>query len=323
MYYQKHKKSALIRIILGICLFVGIFWLAKNPNPTINIFRNTRIESGNVLGAFFEQFGESAREQAKRVGERLEKFNVQSSKFKIEEGKMIFQFAVVADSHENETSFPMVLERIKGEAVDFLIHLGDLVNAGEFEKLKQAKSFLDNTGISYYVIPGDHDYNWQPEHSLANFKEVFEAEQIYSSFEYNGVLFVLLDNSDNSDEVDVAQTKWLKEQLSAINNKQLTISNLFVFSHKPFSSLYFPDKVDPNGGTILELLAEYKATQVFSGNVHTFARYSDSQTGVGITTIGAAGTYKNSLPQYVLVSVYEDGSFTVEAKPYKELKLDK
>ncbi len=324
MYHRKHKKSALLRIILGICLFVGIFWLMKSPEMFIKRFESLSTNSGQVLGTFFGQIGEGARQQAKRVGERIGKLKIKNEKLKIgKEGEILFKFAIVADSHEDEVAFPMVLERIKGEGVNFLIHLGDLVNAGELEKLKQAKSFLDNTGISYYVIPGDHDYNWQPEHSLANFKQVFGVEQIYSSFEHGGFFFILFDNSDNTNEVDVTQMKWLKEQLESMTRQpdNQTTSNTFFFSHKPFFNPYFPDKVDTNGGTILDLLAEYKVSQVFSGNVHYFARYSDPQTGIDITTVGAAGTYKNPLPQYALVTVYEDGSFDIEAKPYKELEV--
>ncbi|MBM4402617.1 MAG: metallophosphoesterase, partial [Candidatus Cloacimonetes bacterium] len=255
-------------------------------------------------------------------------FNFQLKR-KEKEQKVSFRFAIVADSHEDEVYFPQILQRIKKENVDFLIHLGDLVNSGDLEKIRQGKDFLDNSGVPYYIIPGDHDYNWQPEHSLANFKEVFGNEQIYppnrrvySSFGHKGFFFILFDNSDNTNEVDVTQLKWLKDELEEhATNYQPSTTNKFVFCHKPLLNPYFPDKVDPNGTAVLELLTDYKVTQVFSGNVHTFARYPDSQTGIGITTIGAAGTYKNPLPQYALVTVFEDGSFNVEAKPYKEIRL--
>lgn len=258
-----------------------------------------------------------------RVGKMLEKLKSESVKMEGEDGnRELFKFGVVADSHEDTIFFPQVLERLKKDKVEFIIHLGDLSNAGDMEVLREAKQILDRSDLTYYVIPGDHDLNWSPNHDKSNFQEIF-GSSTYTSFSFKQVEFLLVDNTDHQEGLGEIQWSWLQAELEklAVERPQL----IFAFTHSPLFSPYFPQKVmgqqneevSKQKEELLVLFEDLKVDQIFSGDVHTFARYPDSKTGLQITTVGAAGKYKNPLPQYVLVTVFEDYGFIIEAKAYR------
>lgn len=256
------------------------------------------------------------------VGERVSRGEVEQAVTENGENKSIsLKFAVISDSHGDTQSFPQVLGRIREDKVDFFIHLGDIANAGEEEMLKQAKKLMNEVGIEYYLIPGDHDYNWQPQHNLANFVLVFGNKGVVCApcgygiraFNRQEASFVLMDNSQNTNDVLLGE---LESILIELDSGQ----PMFIFTSKPLASSYFPDKMDVTGEKVLEVLRKYPVKQIFSGDTHVFARYPDPQYGVEITTVGATGSYKNPLAQYVLVTLYQDNSFKIEAKPYKRIE---
>ena len=88
-----------------------------------------------------------------------------------------------------------------------MIGLGDWTDVGTIRELEAAKKVFDESGLKYYVIPGDHDL-WDGRNqelaesegsevgivALSNFKAVFGEPT--RDFEQNGVRFLLIDNSD-------------------------------------------------------------------------------------------------------------------------------
>ena len=86
----------------------------------------------------------------------------------------IVRFAALSDAHQDDQHFPKIVGEIaERDDLDFVAYLGDLSDAGDKAKLQQGKSVLDTIGPPVYVLPGDHDYNWFPDHDLRNFMQVF------------------------------------------------------------------------------------------------------------------------------------------------------
>ena len=240
-----------------------------------------------------------------------------------------FKFAVVADSSQDTVFFPKILSRIQSLGVDFFLHLGDLTKDGDLAELRESKAIMDKTGLDYYVIPGDHDLNWFPDHSLQNFKAVFKGTT-YSSFIHKNTAFILLDNSDHERGMSRQQMEWLEERFRQIS--ELKLEKIFVFTHIPLYNELFPSKVMGQGRDgegvgaqrdyLLGLFKDFGVDYIFSGDVHHFSQYFEPKTGLKMVTVGAAcgESCKSFLPQYVLVTVYKDGRIDIIPKPYRELE---
>jgi predicted phosphodiesterase len=230
-----------------------------------------------------------------------------------------YKFAIIADSHEDTTYFPQISSKIaKKEDIAFVVHLGDLSNAGDLDKLTEARRVLDQISAPVYILPGDHDLNWVPRHDLQNFRQVFGQKQTYRSFDYEQEHFILIDNSNLNQGIDLDQWQWLESDLQA--NRQ---RNIYVFMSTPISNPYISFKrmgsqnetVANQANKLGRLLADAGVKAIFAGDTHAFSQYNDKQTGLSIVTAGSAGSTKNPLPQHLQVDILADGGYNVSSIP--------
>ncbi len=241
---------------------------------------------------------------------------------------VVAKWAIVSDSHEDDYYFPLILKRIQQLDVDFVVHLGDLTNDGEIKALEQARKYLEQTGRPYFIVPGDHDFNWYPEHSLKNWQRIFSA-QPYHSWQEKGNYFIFLNNADHEKGLGEEQRQWLIQEL--LKSKEKGASRLFVFMHIPLYNEQFPRKimgeqlgrplVQQQRQELLDLFADFGVDYLFFGDLHYFSQYFEPQTKLKMVTVGAAcgQDCKNFLPQFVLVTVYKNGKISIIPKPYREL----
>jgi Icc-related predicted phosphoesterase len=216
--------------------------------------------------------------------------------------RLLFNFAVVADSHINpeqgDNPSPYrtnrlangrnrhVVAMLNDLAPDFAIHLGDFVQPVHTydvhrPAMAQAKQIFASLRCPLYALPGNHDIGdkplaWMPGpkvegRGLATFEEHWGAT--YRSFDVQGVHFVLLNTSvmNSGMELESAQKNWLERDLAANREKRI-----FVFTHYPLY-LFEPDEEEhydnvgePARSWLLGLMREYKAEAVYSGHVHHF-----------------------------------------------------
>lgn len=145
--------------------------------------------------------------------------------------QVLLRVALVTDSENENELLETALSQAKGAGVNFVIGLGDWSSVGTIEELIAAKFVFDESGLVYYVIPGDHDL-WasRNEGNLAttNFRSIFgDPTQAITE---DMIQFVLLDNSDIYAGIKDAEISNFKFLVSNSQNK-LT----FVFAHKtPF-----------------------------------------------------------------------------------------
>jgi predicted phosphodiesterase len=231
-----------------------------------------------------------------------------------------FKFALVTDSHNENDYLKKALDQSKQAGAKLVIGLGDYTEVGTVAELSDAKKEFDATGLRYFLTPGDHDL-WDSRDKghdpKTNFVQVYG--RTYQAFSYGQVRFIILDNSDNYKGVDAAQMDFLKEELSKAKNDS-EIQSILVFLHEP---LYHPSsdrvmgKVSPDlakqSKAIIDMLKVSDVKGVFAGDIHYFTSYTDPENNLAMTTIGAVASQRNAQnPRFGMVSVYDDGSWSVD-----------
>lgn len=321
MYRRKYSRSRHFPILpllmtMGLVLLVvGGLVISKKKNVSLATVQNDLASKfQNKYSFSFPKPEVSLTEYARSLfGAKLEHEDPV-----FQQAEHIGRIAVFSDSHSSIETFASVMEKIETENVELLIHLGDVTSGGEQTDFERIKTIMDQTGIEYYVIPGDHDYNWVPSYDLQNFYSVFGSNGVenFRVLEFRNYSLVLLDNSLSSEE-DVQATSRVEDILQKY---QIKGRQIIFFTSTPFYNPYFSSKSDKNGEEILQLLAKYGVEQVFSGDAHIFSRYVHDDSAVTITTVGATGDYKNLLPQYVVVDLYNNGDIDIKAKPAVEVE---
>lgn len=256
----------------------------------------------------------------------------------------ILKVALVADSHNDNGLLAKALVQAKASGASFVIGLGDWTDVGTVGELESAKKVFDDSGLRYFVIPGDHDLwdgrNQQIERlatesadvgeALDNFREVFGENA--QTFEQKQIQFVLLDNSDIYKGISEEGWKMLEKVTKVSNvskgtNVRIKISETsetskltFVFAHK---TPYHPESAHVMGeetpavalqaNRLIKLIEDRRVDGFFSGDLHFFAKYNSALGSVKMTTIGAVDSDRNFQgPRFGLLTIYKDYSWEVE-----------
>ncbi len=232
----------------------------------------------------------------------------------------VFTFALISDSHNENNYLKQTLVKAKTRNVKFVIGLGDYTEVGTIKELQDAKKEFDETGLRYFVTVGDHDL-WdsrdKQKPSLENFQQVFGPS--FQAFSFEGVKFLILDNSDNYSGLSEDQFKWLNFELDK-TKKDKDLKLILSFLHEP---LFHPSSAHTMGWVssnlkdqakkLTEILKVGGVKEVFSGDIHYFTRYNDPISGLNMTTIGAVASQRNTqMPRFAIVTINDDYSYNVE-----------
>jgi hypothetical protein len=231
---------------------------------------------------------------------------------------LAFKFAVVADSHNDNSNLKKALAQAKAQEAKFVIGLGDYTDVGTLDELKAAKAQFDSAGLPYYLTAGDHDL-WDARNQKLppsqNFIEVFGNP--YQAFGYQNLRAILVYDSDNYLGLDSVQLKWLEDELNRDKEEDKLV---LMFTSTPF---YHPSS-DHQLGRVNEKLKDQSAhlssiskaagvKEVIAGDTHMSARYVDSQNDLKMSTVGAVTSIKNpQTPRFAIVNVYQDNTYLIE-----------
>lgn len=229
--------------------------------------------------------------------------NVSSPKITTEKK---ISFAVISDIHSDYLNLEKVLQKIKNDNMDFLIVAGDLSKVGAISEFKKVKEVLDKSNLTYYVIPGNHDY-YEKTKLTDPFKDIYGSS--YKSFQINKVKFILIDNAGN---VDQAQSDWIDLQIADCPKLYC-----FVFSHMPLNHEYLIHIMGKNSPTIkkqaeilVKKLVEFKIQKLYAGHIHYLSDYEFE--GLETRTDGAIYTNKNTTPPRFLEITVSQPDFKLE-----------
>lgn len=227
----------------------------------------------------------------------------------------ILRIGLVADSENDNEDLKQALVQLKSLDVKFVIGLGDWSSTGTIDELARAKEIFEESGLGYYLTPGDHDL-WDSrnrgEDALANYNKVFGGSS--RILDEGEIRIVIVDNSDIYKGISQSDWEILNSKLQAPNSK-LT----FVFAHKtPFhpesAHIMGEDnaKVAGQAKDFLNLLQIGKVDGFFSGDMHFFAKFNSPDASVKMTTIGAVEKDRNFQgPRFGVLTVFSDYSWEV------------
>jgi len=293
----------LTALVLGIALFV-------KEISTLSYKKVISISSPLLakMGLSSDKAGEVAGEFIKRASDT--DININSNPIK--KSEPILTVAIFADSHSDNLNLLKAISKTKDLSIDTVFHLGDLTDLGVIDKLEETKKILDESGLKYYAIPGDHDL-WQSV-GLDNFKQVFGDN--FHSITIQGVKFVMLDNSANYTVVDSKLMTWFKEEVRDAD---------FVLLSQPLHHPTFNrvmgvvdgediTKVKEQALEIANLIRQSKVKAIIAGDQHASSTNIDAQKPTLSHIVVGAITSELNLqsPRFSVLRVYSDGSYKIE-----------
>lgn len=219
-------------------------------------------------------------------------------------GKRLFQFALVADTHVNESdgkcSSPFVtnamangrarfvLESIArlDPAPAFVLHLGDIVHPvpelPTFEPAVNAfKAMTKGLRCPLHLIPGNHDVgdkrvDWMPagtvtQEHIEQYHRLFGPDHFV--FDHGACRFIAINAQllNSGLPAETRQRIWLEEQLAGSAGKRV-----FLFSHyppyvsEPDESGSYDNIDEPARSWLLSLMKAEGVEAFFAGHVHNF-----------------------------------------------------
>jgi len=219
------------------------------------------------------------------------------------QGARLFSFAVVADTHVNESedtcASPFATNaranaRARHVFADiarldpapaFAIHLGDIVHPvpgmpSFDEAARRFKAIASQIDIPLHLVPGNHDVgdkriDWMPadivcDSYLDKYREVFGAD--YYAVDHGEVRFLfvnaLLFNSGLA--ADDAQRAWIDEQLAGAGGRVFVSLHYPPYLHDARERGSYDNIDEPGRGWLLSRLENPKVEAVFAGHVHNF-----------------------------------------------------
>jgi predicted MPP superfamily phosphohydrolase len=263
----RKKVNLIVLIILLILAFFsgGLAYKYKLHKPITNLIKG---EQKNA-GFFYPYTGD---------------YN-SSPLFNLKNISYPFTFIVYGDSQEQSgPEKEYIIEKIINENPSFVVHVGDMVAAGDSHQWKIFDMFTGEIlkkDIPFYPTLGNHEYairkktkDKNPEEQLKNYFDRFKflGERRWYSFIYGNSRFIFLDGYTNYSKGS-KQYNWLINLLKNDSSKFL-----FINIHQPLHTKGL-HQVREEEKFLAELLENYsnsglnKPDIVFSGHNHNYERY--------------------------------------------------
>jgi predicted phosphodiesterase len=279
-------------IIILTAFILGISYFVKEVSTldavkVVNISRPFLVslgvseeDVGRVAGRFIQRIGETDLSSKKGDagssgdGQSIE----QSESGDVISREVLFKVAIMADSHDQNALLTQALQQAEGLDAEAVFHLGDLTELGYLDRLRDAKRVLDNSGLTYYVIPGDRDLWWSTGPDA--FLQVFEKN--YHSVKINDTKFVMLDNSANYTVVNDEQMDWFKKEITdadfVLLAQPLYVSSDHIFYNTKAMGIVNGEvykTVRDQAEELLKIIRDSKVKAVVAGDHHLFSRSVD------------------------------------------------
>jgi 3',5'-cyclic AMP phosphodiesterase CpdA len=205
-----------------------------------------------------------------------------------EEAVAPFTFVVIGDTQDQSPTdaggseiFALLIEQINALQPDFVIHLGDVSDRGTAIELDRFDDLIAKLEAPILTVAGNHDTKSRRK----LFSERYASPNAVTglmdySFDYRGVRFIVLDNSEYYLSRD--QLAWLGNQLQTPKRKVVAMHCPPDYGRlEDMGGMYSPEP-------FMRLMNEHGVEYVFSGHIHLHTvmkvagtRYVISGTGGG------------------------------------------
>lgn len=205
------------------------------------------------------------------------------------------KIAIMADVHNDTVTLRKALKQAKDEGVAEVIVDGDLTLDGKQEELVAIKKVLDEGGVKYVVVPGNHDW-WGPKGTYA---AVFGAE--YQVLRVDGVKYILINDGDGKG-LGEKQWRWLESEVG-----ECRVVVCVAVAHEPLNHNFSKHIMGEGSKTVtaeaaklLDLLVKNNVGRLYSGHLHYASSYNLG--GMATTIVGAISSSRNNqTPRWTLI----------------------
>lgn len=200
-----------------------------------------------------------------------------------------FSFAVIADTHidpysPNRSNYMTKIfssfQPDTTNAPSFILHLGDLVEAGLPEEYQEFHKLIpENYKNRFYAVKGNHEVRWD-EWAGEIFNDVIGQSQY--SFNFGNIHFIALDPTQLLQEPGYftkQQLVWLEKDLKSISKETPVI----IYLHYPVGDNNY---YISNEEALFEMIDSYNVRMILSGHVHKEQMWK--QNGCHIFSLPAA-----------------------------------
>jgi len=248
----------------------------------------------------------------------------------IDDNNVKLKIGIISDVHQDLASLSNSLFILKNKNINFVIIIGDLTNYGDLSSLLEVQRVLNESGLTYYVLPGDHDLAQSV--GPTNFIQVFKDGHYKVSLE--NINFVFLDNSANFTPILPSTISWFND---IINDVDFLILSQPIFTDSlnlPFQKMFMGSTVtqpDPNflenqqrvrrqRDEIIKKVRDSSVKAVIAGDHHKSSVAIDPvNSKLTHHTLGSISTELNGLPQrliqtprFSILNIYSDDSYNIE-----------
>ena len=238
-----------------------------------------------------------------------------------------FTFCSYGDCGGGAQAHRLVAQAIKQQNPALIVHLGDLVLAGNIDE--EWRSFFDSaspylSSIPIVPLPGNHDFRGSTTDFLQYFKSSFQDASAPAgmSESRHGRLWMLTLNCMSDFSSGTPARKYLESKLAAAA-EDASIKYVLVLLHRPLYSWsdhkprkYYPGSLKDELHTVF---SEHQVTAVLSGHNHCYEHFERDK--VTYLTLGGGGSslynpFSNRNPDEeafhrISKEGYHFGSFTV------------
>jgi predicted phosphodiesterase len=209
-----------------------------------------------------------------------------------------FSFIVFGDTRSNAAEHRVVVDRIRREVPDFIMHTGDITEKGAVEADWQLFFEVEHDLLAenpFFPALGNHDRGGGGR--AEGFRRYFRvphregeaASSRYYAFTYGNSRFLVLDSTLASFAL-TDQTAWLERELAAAAGDP-RVHHLFVLMHHPIYSTSL------HGGNVElrdqwgALFEKFHVRVVFSGHDHTYEHSFANGVHYVVSGGGGAAVY--------------------------------
>lgn len=207
------------------------------------------------------------------------------------------KIGVVADIHNDVNSLEKALKKMKTDGVAEVLVAGDLSINGTEDELKRVKTVLDDSGIKYLAVPGNHDL--YKNKFLTVWGKEWQSQLL-------GELKLIMINNGNWRCLGEDQKRWIGEEV-----KECKEIRCVVVMHEPLGHYLTAHVMGEYSKTtageamwLNELLLSNEVEEIFVGHLHFSSEYVFA--GLKSNVVGAISKERNNqTPRFMEISSYK------------------
>ncbi|MFA5776144.1 MAG: metallophosphoesterase family protein [Patescibacteria group bacterium] len=325
----RSKKSVSIVRIISAVLVLGVLvlivaesarylYIARVPKSVSSKIDPSMEKLASVLG-----MAKTSLDSLENIGNIFTKDDTSGATERVTEGKtsrkVVSKIAILSDSHNDLESLKKALEKAKNLEVEKIVFLGDYTDYGKETDLAKSKEIMDQAGIDYVSLPGDHDIAETRDES--NFAKVFG--KTYGVWEQDDLEFMYFDNSKNYTAISPKNIEWFKNNINSID---------FLFLSQPLMTYDVSrvmgiiddvkdEVVYAQNKELLDLVRNSKVRVIIAGDLHEFSHLVDPvKKDLQHYIIGAVVSQslenRNIYPsRFAVLDIFSDDSYNIDDIP--------